>query len=85
MGTTIVVAARDGDVPDEVFDWFHHVDEAFSTFKPTSAISRIRRGELALEDASDEVQRVLERCRELRETTDGYFDAEIGRLDPSGF
>ena len=85
MGTTIVVAARDGNVPDEVFDWFHHVDETFSTFKETSAISRIRRGDLAAGAAAEEVQHVLERCRDLREATGGYFDAEIGELDPSGF
>ena len=43
MGMPIVVAARDGDVPEEVFDWFRHVDETFSTFKEESEVSRIRR------------------------------------------
>jgi thiamine biosynthesis lipoprotein len=78
---------RDGDVPDEVFDWFRHVDATFSTFKEESEISRIRRGELAVDDASSEVRQVLTRCDELREETDGYFDAAAcspGGLDPSG-
>jgi thiamine biosynthesis lipoprotein len=79
---------RDGEVPDDVFDWFRHVDETFSTFKDGSEISRIRRGELAVDDATDEVQRVLARCDELHEETSGFFDVHgcsPGGLDPSGF
>jgi FAD:protein FMN transferase len=85
MGMPIVVAARDGDVPDDVFDWFRHVDETFSTYKEGSEISRIRRDELAVDDASHEVQRVLERCAELREETSGFFDIDVVEGDPSGF
>jgi thiamine biosynthesis lipoprotein len=85
MGMPIVVAARDGDVPDEVFDWFRHVDETFSTFKAESEVSRIRRGELALGDASAEVQHVFARCEELRMETQGFFDVDAVGLDPSGF
>lgn len=85
MGMPIVVAARDGDVPDEVFDWLRHVDETFSTFKEESEVSRIRRGELALEDASAEVQHVFARCEELRIETQGFFDVDALGLDPSGF
>ena len=86
MGMPIVVAVRDADaVPEEVFDWFRHVDETFSPFKEDSEVSRIRRGELALSDASDEVRGVFERCVELREETLGYFDVDAVGLDPSGF
>jgi FAD:protein FMN transferase len=85
MGMPIVVAVRGGDVPDEVFDWFHHVDETFSTFTENSEVSRIRRGDIALEDASAEVQQVFARCDELREETHGFFDVEAIGLDPSGF
>ena len=85
MGMPIVVAVRHGDVPDEVFDWFHHVDATFSTYKADSEISRIRRGELTVEDASDEVQHVLGRCDELREETAGFFDIDAVGGDPSGF
>lgn len=88
MGMAIVVAVRDGEVPDEVFDWFRHVDATFSTFKDDSEISRLRRGELARGDASDEVQQVLTRCDELRLETSGFFDADRcspGGVDPSGF
>lgn len=89
MGMAILVDLRDplppGDV-DAVFDWFRQVDETFSTFKETSEISRIDRGELALEEAGRDVRDVLARCDELRAETAGYFDARAaGRLDPSGF
>ena len=85
MGMGIVVAARDGDVPDDVFDWFRHVDETFSTYREGSEISRIRRGELAVGDASEEVQRVLGRCAELHEETSGFFDIDAVDGDPSGY
>ena len=85
MGMPVVVEARDGDVPDEVFDWLHRVDETFSTYKDGSEISRLRRGELDEADASDDVRWVLRRCRELRDETAGYFDIDAVGLDPSGY
>lgn len=70
---------------DEVFGWLRRVDETFSTWKDGSEVSRLGRGELALEEASAEVREVLARCEQLREETRGFFDARIGgRLDPSG-
>jgi FAD:protein FMN transferase len=89
MGMAIVVDVRDRHVDeaavDAAFDWFKFVDGTFSTFKPESEICRIDSGELALEDAHADVVEVLTRCDELREETDGYFDARAcGRLDPSG-
>jgi FAD:protein FMN transferase len=85
MGMPIVVEVRGGDVPEPVFDWFRWVDETFSTYKPDSEVSRIARGELALDDAHPDVAAVLARCEELRIETNGYFDAYAGgSLDPSG-
>jgi FAD:protein FMN transferase len=89
MGMPIVVDVRDEEVDpailDEVFDWFRWVDETFSTYKAESEISRLARGELALEDADPAVREVLGRCEELRAETLGYFDARAaGHLDPSG-
>ncbi|MES1248839.1 MAG: FAD:protein FMN transferase, partial [Actinomycetota bacterium] len=65
MGMPIVVETRDDAAPavlDPVFDWFRWVDATFSTYKPDSEISRIARGELAVEDAAPEVAWVLDRC-----------------------
>jgi thiamine biosynthesis lipoprotein len=88
MGMPIVADVRDpipADALDDVFDWFRWVDATFSTYKLDSEVSRIARGELAVEDAHSDVRAVLERCEELREETGGYFDARAGgTLDPSG-
>ncbi len=91
MGMPVVVDVRDDDVDadalDEAFAWLHWVDATFSTYKEDSEISRLNRGELALEDAHPEVRAVLARCEELRAETGGYFDAQAaspGALDPSG-
>ena len=89
MGMPIVVDVRDDGADeaalDEVFDWFRWVDATFSTYKPESEVSRLARGELALADAHPDLRWVLARCDELREATDGYFDARGGgELDPSG-
>lgn len=89
MGLPIVVDVRDdvdGVVVEQLFDWFRWVDNAFSTYKDGSEISRLGRGELALGDAHLLVRQVLDRCADLRRETDGYFDANAtGRLDPSGY
>jgi FAD:protein FMN transferase len=61
-------------------------DDVFSTFKPRSAISRLRRGEIEIEEAPPEVAEVLELCRTARRATDGWFDpwALPGGVDPTG-
>jgi thiamine biosynthesis lipoprotein len=90
MGTVVSFDIRGaGDARDAVADacaWLHGVDAIFSTFRATSEISRLNRGELWLPDASDDVRAVVARCLELRDQTRGAFDAEIGgTLDPSGY
>ncbi len=70
---------------DEIFDYFQWVDETFSTFKEDSEISRINRGEIALAQASEEMQTVFALSELTRQETDGYFDIERGgHYDPSG-
>ncbi len=90
MGLPIVVDVRDdgdtGEALHKLFEWLRWVDSTFSTFKDDSEISRINRGELRREDAHPHVLRVLERCEELRNETDGYFDMRTpnGSIDPQG-
>ena len=89
MGMPIVVDVRDVDdaaALDPLFEWFLLVDETFSTYIAESQISRLGRGELALEDADEDVREVLARCEELRVETNGYFDVRAAGpvLDPSG-
>ena len=66
--------------------WLHHVDEVFSTWKPDSVMSRLRRGEMHVDDAGDDVQTVLELCRGARAVSAGWFDpwALPGGVDPTG-
>jgi thiamine biosynthesis lipoprotein len=62
------------------------VDELFSTYKPDSEVSRLRRGDLRLDEAAPQVRTVVERCADLWRATDGYFDVyATGGLDPSGY
>jgi thiamine biosynthesis lipoprotein len=90
MGMPIIVDVRDEIDEariDEVFEWFRWVDATFSTYKADSEISRLNRDELALRECHEDVRRVIARCRELRDETDGYFDADgvvDGEIDPSG-
>lgn len=64
----------------------HHVDQVFSTWQPDSPVSRLRRGELSLDEAPPEVAQVLELCRRAREASGGWFDpwALPGGVDPTG-
>ncbi|CAN2171602.1 Flavin transferase ApbE [Candidatus Nanopelagicaceae bacterium] len=93
-GTVIVIDATSsgldkdslGQAVDEVEEFFYQVDRDFSTYKSDSQVSRIRRGQLAIEEASEYVQQVWELCEYARELTLGAFNpwkAE-GGFDPSG-
>jgi thiamine biosynthesis lipoprotein len=90
MGMPILLDVRDDEQDAaaiaRMWDWLRWVDETFSTYKDDSEISRLGRGELALEDADPEVRTVLDRCEQLRAETRGYFDVRAAGdgLDPSG-
>jgi thiamine biosynthesis lipoprotein len=90
MGTLATVELHDpvpdAAVVDEVFAWLHEVDQRFSTYKETSEVNRLHRAELSPGQCSADLRRVLDRCAELWQETDGYFDIyATGRLDPSGY
>jgi thiamine biosynthesis lipoprotein len=61
-------------------------DAVFSTWKHDSPMSRLRRGEITIEECPEVVGEVLTRCEELREMTEGWFDpwAMPGGIDPTG-
>lgn len=82
----IVDPQADEKIFDEVFSYFEHIDEKFSTYKPASEISAINSGTLALEEASMEMQLVFAMCEETKRETGGYFDIKTpsGTYDPSG-
>lgn len=72
---------------EAVRHFVYQVDQDFSTYKPDSAVSRIRRGELDIEHAPADVKLVWDLCVDALELTDGYFDPWCveGGFDPSGY
>ena len=89
MGTVFSIDVRDpGDwtaAVAEVVAWLHRVDAVFSTYREDSDISRIRRGELRVDDADPDVGAVLDLCAQAQAATGGAFSAMLhGRLDPTG-
>jgi thiamine biosynthesis lipoprotein len=63
----------------------HEADEELSTWKPDSALSRLRRGELDLANAPASVAKVLLRSAVARELSGGWFDPwrMPGGVDPT--
>lgn len=93
MGTVVSIELAD-DLPESrlreligsTCTWLHEVDARFTTYSDDSEVCRFRRGDLRLEDCSDDLRLVLNRCADLWRDTGGYFDAYAGgRLDPSGY
>ncbi len=64
----------------------HELDRMFSLWIPDSPMRQLRDGRLELADAPPEIAKVLNRCREARELSGGWFDpwAMPEGLDPTG-
>jgi thiamine biosynthesis lipoprotein len=95
MGTMASVHVHD-QVDDAIVDaaieatWseLDRLEQIFSTFRSSSEISRINRGELHLLDASPEVIEVVDACTWLEHASDGAFRARRPGdelIDPAGF
>ncbi|GAA2345621.1 FAD:protein FMN transferase [Streptomyces caniferus] len=91
MGTVFSFDIRDAPTAaiesalDAAVAWLHRVDEVFSTYRSDSAISRLARGAIGLDDCPPEVHEVLALCVQIRRATNGWFShTPDGRLDPSG-
>ena len=68
-------------------DFLHLVDEIFSTYIPTSEVSKLRSNQIQIEDCHPLLNEVWHLCLRARELTDGAFDpwAVPGGFDPSGY
>ena len=89
MGTVFTIDIRDpgewSAAVDDVVRWLHQVDATLSTYRPDSDISRIRRGELGVDDADPLVAEVLDRCARVQHETGGFFSSLLhGQVDPTG-
>jgi thiamine biosynthesis lipoprotein len=95
MGTVVSFDLRPGDLDErrvrtalaEACARLHEADEEFSTWKPDSALSRLRSGSLGPNEASERMADVLRSCAEARELSGGWFDpwSLPGGVDPTGF
>ncbi|UQN16018.1 FAD:protein FMN transferase [Gulosibacter sp. ACHW.36C] len=64
----------------------HELDALFSTFRPDSAVSRIRAGTLDLAEADPRVREVARACRAAELATGDRFSPEWrGGFDPTGY
>ncbi|CAN5489865.1 FAD:protein FMN transferase [soil metagenome] len=98
MGLPVTLALRGRHVDDDLAEsaWasavrlLHGVDRDFSTYRADSWISRLGRGEVAVEDCPPEVSEVLALGEQARRESGGAFDVRrtggggAAVLDPSG-
>jgi len=94
MGTIVSFTVVLGDLPAtaaraavaDACRTLHRADEVFSTWKPDSPVSRLRRGAATLGMMPPEVAEVLALCRQARTASRGWFDpwAMPGGVDPTG-
>jgi thiamine biosynthesis lipoprotein len=100
MGTIVVIdvyATADGtggraaqEISGQVAEavaTLHRADATFSTWRPDSPVSRLRRGEITSAQAPAELAEILDRCAVARDLSGGWFDpwAVPGGFDPSGY
>lgn len=91
MGTAITIDVRRvpvsvnaGLLLDDAFARLAGIDSTFSTYSPDSEISRFGRGEIELDQCSDDVRFILDLSNKLRVQTDGYFDIHAAaRTEPA--
>jgi FAD:protein FMN transferase len=88
MPIRIVIARDEVDegIFTEAFTRLEEIDERFSTYKETSEISRINRGEVLEGQWSADMKDVFALAEKTKKETDGFFDIRTpeGTIDPSG-
>lgn len=94
MGTVVSIDVRPQGLPMpgtraaiiRACKLLHRADDVFSLYKPDTPLSRLRRGELKLEQCPPEVSEVVDLCEQAKLASDGWFDpwALPGGFDPTG-
>lgn len=84
--TSLDRAAIDSAI-ESVKEFATDVDRAFSTYKESSFISRLRRGEIEIGQCPKDVQDVWDASQNAKYLSNGAFDpwAVEGGFDPSGY
>lgn len=87
--TVVGASRRDGDVGAAIAACVERLrddERVFSTYRDDSDICRLRDQGLELGSVDPRVAEVAARCRDLRERSDGRFDAHWrGWFDPTGY
>lgn len=69
----------------EIFAYFRHIDERFSTYKDSSEITKINLGLIDEAHYSQEMKEVFSLAAITKEETNGFFSIERNmKIDPSG-
>lgn len=91
MGTAIGLDMRepwvDDSAVDAFFRWLRSVDRRFSTFREDSLVSRLRRGEISVDETDEDFDEVLRMCGDVERISRGTFDIwhhSPAGVDPSG-
>lgn len=90
MGMPITIEILDTDANEEIFNkvfsYFKYIDNKFSTYKDTSEISLLNKGEITEKEFSEDMQEIFKLSEKTKEETNGYFDIKTpsGRYDTSG-
>jgi thiamine biosynthesis lipoprotein len=89
MGMPITIEIVDRRASDKdfkmIFKYFTAIDEIYSTYKNSSVISKINRGEITINEVSDEVKLIFSLAEKTKKESGGYFDiSKDGVIDPSG-
>jgi len=95
MGTVVTFDLYDDDEASsglepillEAIQVLHEADHVFSTYQADSPISRLRRGDIELEQCPTLIYDVLALCERAKVITHGWFDpwSLPGGVDPTGY
>ena len=94
MGTVVSIDLRPQGLPmartrsaiAAACEVLHRADDVFSLYRPDTPLSRLRRGELELEQCPPSVAEVMALCEQAKAASDGWFDpwSLPGGFDPTG-
>ena len=70
----------------KVIEFCRDVDQDFSTYIDSSWVTRLRRGEMSIDDCPENIREVWQLCGQAKYLSDGAFDpwAVANGFDPSG-
>ena len=74
LGSASISQAAMNSAGKSVKSFVYEVDEVFSTYKDGSFVSRLRLGEISIDECPADLQEVWNLCAVARDLTGGAFD-----------